>query len=272
VAGRLAALCATGEERTRLAHRLARLALQEQEVIAGSRRIDRDLPERVDELADCLRAVLRDCVVGHLRGDLVDLAEEILDGVADEARPAPAGWPSEREAGRGAASRAPLAGPTRPSAGAGSPAGAGPSADEAPSLEDPSPAEATAGGTASAASPPSAGVPSPSAAASPSDAAAPHPSPRFTIDDAIDADAGVRAPHGAADDLDSVVPEFRPTGEPYPAALRPLDPTGEIRASRRAPRASDLWLDVTWDDAQLGEPQDDEDDDEPGPWPVSDAG
>ncbi|MFA4929784.1 MAG: hypothetical protein WC558_14805, partial [Patulibacter sp.] len=81
---RLAALCATGDERTYLARRLARLALQEQEVIAGSRRIDRELPEQVDELADCLRAVLRDSVCGHLSGDLVEIAEEILDGLADE--------------------------------------------------------------------------------------------------------------------------------------------------------------------------------------------
>jgi hypothetical protein len=99
LAGRLAALCAVGDERTVLARRLARLALQEQEVIAGSRRIDHDLPERVDELADCLRAVLRDCVVGHLRGDLVELAEEILDGVVDAPRPAPGGWPSEHVIG-----------------------------------------------------------------------------------------------------------------------------------------------------------------------------
>jgi hypothetical protein len=84
LAGRLAALCATGDERTYLARRLARLALQEQEVIVGSRRVDRDLPEQVDELADCLRAVLRDSVCGHLSGDLVEIAEEILDGLADE--------------------------------------------------------------------------------------------------------------------------------------------------------------------------------------------
>jgi hypothetical protein len=77
---------------------------------------------------------------------------------------------------------------------------------------------------------------------------------------------------GAADDdLSSAVPEFRPSGEPYPAALRPLDPTGEIRASRRTPRPEQLWLDVTWDEPQLREPTDDDDDDATGPWPVSEA-
>ncbi|MBF6621767.1 MAG: hypothetical protein ITG02_16260 [Patulibacter sp.] len=96
LAGRLAALCATGDERTYLARRLARLALQEQEVIAGSRRVDRELPEQVDELADCLRAVLRDSVCGHLSGDLVEIAEEILDGLADEPASPRDAWREEQ--------------------------------------------------------------------------------------------------------------------------------------------------------------------------------
>ena len=188
LAGRLAALCAVGDERIALARRLARLALQEQEVIAGGRRIDRDLPDRVDELADCLRAVLRDCVVGHLRGDLVELAEEILDGVAEDAH-AGSPWPATGRAG------------------------------SAPAVVDAVP----------------------------------------TVD-AFE----VPLPD-AADDLESVVPEYRPR----PDALRPLDPTGEIRASRRTPRRDDLWLDVTWDGPELEEPKDD--DDSTGPWPVSEA-
>lgn len=96
LAGRLAALCAVGDERTYLARRLARLALQEQEVIAGSRRVDRDLPEQVDELADCLRAVLRDSVCGHLTGDLVEIAEEILDGAVDAAESPRDAWRAEQ--------------------------------------------------------------------------------------------------------------------------------------------------------------------------------
>lgn len=288
LAGRLAALCATGEERTRLAGRLARLALQEQEVVAGSRRIDRDLPERVDELADCLRAVLRDCVVGHLRGDLVDLAEGILDGVADERRSAgmgrPAG-PAVLSPYRGAApdtfSDGPAGGASSdahrdaPAAGADidvrrdAPAAGADHHDgyrDAPAADADRDVAATEGRSPAAAS-----------GLRPSDPASRNPGPRPTIDDAVDADAGIVPPRrvrpDAPDDLGSIVPEFRPTGEPYPAALRPLDPTGEIRASRRAPRVEDVWLDVTWDDAQLGEPQDDdEDDDESGPWPVSEAG
>lgn len=84
LAGRLAALVAPDAERAGLARRLAALALTEQDVMAGSRRVGKDLPERVDELADCLRAVLRDCVCGHLSGDLVVVADEVLDGVVDE--------------------------------------------------------------------------------------------------------------------------------------------------------------------------------------------
>lgn len=190
LAGRLAALCAVGDERTALARRLARLALQEQEVVAGSRRVDRDLPELVDELADCLRAVLRDCVVGHLRGDLVELAEEILDGAVDQVRTHPG--PSEHEAG----------------------------------------------------------------------------TPR-TGERVLTVDGFESPTPGPEDDLESVVPEFRPSAAPWPAPLRPLDPEGEIRASRRAPQPQELWLDVTWDEPDLHEPQDD--DDSTGPWPVSEA-
>ncbi|MEV4423019.1 hypothetical protein AB0L40_24020 [Patulibacter sp. NPDC049589] len=283
LAGRLAALCAVGDDRARLSRRFARLALQEQEVVAGSRRIDRDLPDRVDELADCLRAVLRDCVVGHLRGDLVELAEEILDGVVDEARTAPAGWPSERVSGTAARDALTGVGPAfddeeldfddlEPDDD-----GLGQDLDE---LERHVPgAERSSGRTVDDAIDAEAyPVTSPEdpRAARPivSDAEAERRVPGAGDPDgpAIHRAERPASPRGAGrEDLDSEVPEFRPTGEPYPAALRPLDPDGEIRASRRRERPQQLWLDVTWDEPQLHEPADEDDDDSTGPWPVSEA-
>lgn len=320
LAGRLAALCATGEDRTALARRLARLALQEQEVVAGSRRIDRDLPDRVDELAECLRAVLRDCVVGHLRGDLVEIAEGILDGVADEARPAPAGWPSERPAGsahRRLHAPAWTSVEDEPYAPAHDDADQdtgdrdvaalyededtfdeGPAFDVAPAADVPSaPAD-------EAAAPLDAPAPEPSPVA---DAAPPMPprirEPTFGMPPYVEpgdthpADGPAwgdgRRPDGhtpatgrTPEGLDAPVPEyaapspFRPRDaggadgdEPddgRPARIRSLDPTGEIRASRTRPAPPrDLWLDVTWDEPQMGDGSDD--DDSTGPWPVSEA-
>ncbi len=85
LAGRLAALVAADGERAALTSRLAGLAVAEEEIMAGRRRLPASLPAQVDELADCLRAVLRDCVCGHLEGDLVELAEDVLEGaIADE--------------------------------------------------------------------------------------------------------------------------------------------------------------------------------------------
>jgi hypothetical protein len=350
LAGRLAALCATGDERTALARRLARLALQEQEVVAGSRRIDRDLPDRVDELAECLRAVLRDCVVGHLRGDLVEVAEGILDGVADEARPAPAGWPSEREAG---SARRRLHAPVWMPA-AEEPYGPADDAvayddaaelddedtfEDAPGFEDEDTFEEGPGfededavaedaafeeGPAFDVARPAAGAPSASAAPQPSaeaevdadrdadavpaaDAAPPMPprirEPTFgmppyvapgeahTADGARPGDQRLPEGHTPAtgrtpEGLDAPVPEYAPptpfrprdAGAPgddapddgRPARIRPLDPTGEVRAARLRPAPPrDLWLDVTWDEPQMGEQGDD--DDSTGPWPVSEA-
>jgi hypothetical protein len=362
LAGRLAALCATGDERTALARRLARLALQEQEVVAGSRRIDRDLPDRVDELAECLRAVLRDCVVGHLRGDLVEIAEGILDGVADEARPAPAGWPSEREAGTAHRRlHAPVWTPAteEPYAPADDAVAYDDAAEvedadedtfeEAPGFEDEDTFEEGPGfdeehgvedegafdeGPAfdvapSGAQAPSGGGPQPSVDAhalrgpDPRDAdAAPAPAadavppmppkirePTFgmapyvppgdapaahdghPVDEWHPGDERLPGGHTPATGrtpagLDGPVPEYAPptpfrsrdAGTPggdapddgRPARIRPLDPTGEIRAARLRPAPPrDLWLDVTWDEPQMGEKGDD--DDSTGPWPVSEA-
>lgn len=78
LAARLAALCATPEHRASLTDRtLAAIALERQAIQgtavehAGSLALARDL-------ADHLRALLRDVICGHLPADLVSLADELL--------------------------------------------------------------------------------------------------------------------------------------------------------------------------------------------------
>jgi hypothetical protein len=117
LAGRLAALCATPERRLALTERTVQAMALERAVIAGGdagRAGGRLLAE---EIADHLRALLRDVICGHLDPDLVGLADELL--LAD--RPAPAPVPG--------ASRAPVADAS------------GPSSSESELLGDPGEAE-----------------------------------------------------------------------------------------------------------------------------------
>lgn len=78
LAGRLAALCATPEQRTALTERTLRAIALEREAIAGTS-VERasDLAVARD-LSDHLRALLRDVVCGHLPSDLISLADELL--------------------------------------------------------------------------------------------------------------------------------------------------------------------------------------------------
>jgi hypothetical protein len=78
LAARLAALCATPEDRRALAERTLRAIALERQVVAGS------APQRTSsinlarELSDHLRALLRDVVCGHLPAHLGSLADELL--------------------------------------------------------------------------------------------------------------------------------------------------------------------------------------------------
>lgn len=80
LAGRLAALCATPERHSELLQRtLAAIELEREKIVgatvqrAGSLAIARDL-------ADHLRALLRDVICGHLQPDLAGLADRLLLG------------------------------------------------------------------------------------------------------------------------------------------------------------------------------------------------
>jgi hypothetical protein len=87
LAQRLAVICAGPEDRSALAQRVARAIILEREVITGVApdEADRAHPVNalVDELAEHLRAVLRDALCGHLDADLCAVADELLAEAAD---------------------------------------------------------------------------------------------------------------------------------------------------------------------------------------------
>jgi hypothetical protein len=83
--GRLAALCATGDERAGLAARMAHTAALERAIVTGLAR-DPSVDVLVAELSGHLRALLRDVLCGHLDPDLRVVADEMLGvGTSPEA-------------------------------------------------------------------------------------------------------------------------------------------------------------------------------------------
>jgi hypothetical protein len=85
LAQRLAILCAQPEDRTALAERTAHAISLERAVIAGLAPADHGADGLVDELADHLRALLRDVLCGHLDADLRTVADELLAEAAATA-------------------------------------------------------------------------------------------------------------------------------------------------------------------------------------------
>ncbi len=88
--GRLAALCATPEQRQALTERTLQALALERAVISGSAEEHAANEMLADAIADHLRALLRDVICGHLEEDLAALADEIL-----LERDAPADVPAE---------------------------------------------------------------------------------------------------------------------------------------------------------------------------------
>jgi hypothetical protein len=88
--GRLAALCAEPDQRLRLTERMVSALARERAVIGGEA-VDSGAALRLcEEVANHLRALLRDVICGHLDEDLATLADEILlEGEAplEEAEP-----------------------------------------------------------------------------------------------------------------------------------------------------------------------------------------
>ena len=78
LARRLSALCATAEEREALCARVERALELEREVRAGGAAADAVEQESIArEMADHLRALLRDVICGHLQPELAKLADEL---------------------------------------------------------------------------------------------------------------------------------------------------------------------------------------------------
>lgn len=82
LAGRLAVLCARPEHRAELAERVAHAVSLERAMIAGLAPAATGVDGLVDELAEHLRALLRDALCGHLDHDLRAVADDLLDEAA----------------------------------------------------------------------------------------------------------------------------------------------------------------------------------------------
>ncbi len=90
LAGRLAALCAVPEQRLELTERIIAAIGLERAVITGGALKRAGGPALAKEVADHLRALLRDVICGHLASDLPALADELLSApeqAEDEAQP-----------------------------------------------------------------------------------------------------------------------------------------------------------------------------------------
>lgn len=76
--GRLAALCATAQERVALTERVAQAVSLERAVISGTAPRSPAVDALIEELLGHLRALLRDVLCGHLDADVRALADRLL--------------------------------------------------------------------------------------------------------------------------------------------------------------------------------------------------
>lgn len=75
---RLALICAHPDERAKLAERVAIALTLERSVITGMSAADEYATQLVADMAEYLRALLRDALCGHLEPDLVGVADAVL--------------------------------------------------------------------------------------------------------------------------------------------------------------------------------------------------
>jgi hypothetical protein len=90
LAGRIAALCATPEDRGKLTKRMTKAQALERAVIDGTADERAGGLALAQDVADHLRALLRDVICGHLDPNLAVLADELLaapEDAKDEASP-----------------------------------------------------------------------------------------------------------------------------------------------------------------------------------------
>lgn len=91
LAGRLAALCAMPEHRLALTKRIVQAVALEHDAIAGGAVKPATAQALAEDVANHLRALLRDVICGHLMPDLVTLADELLEAperLEQDERPA----------------------------------------------------------------------------------------------------------------------------------------------------------------------------------------
>lgn len=79
LAGRLAALCATAEQRGELTERMVRAVALERSLIAGTAAKSATSQSLAEDVANHLRSLLRDVICGHLDPDLAVIADELLE-------------------------------------------------------------------------------------------------------------------------------------------------------------------------------------------------
>jgi hypothetical protein len=80
LAGRLAALCAIPDARLQLTERIVQAIALERSAIAGTAVRNAAGRALAEDVADHLRALLRDVICGHLEPDLAEIADQLLDG------------------------------------------------------------------------------------------------------------------------------------------------------------------------------------------------
>ncbi len=85
LAQRLSVICAPPAERAGLAERTAHVISLERAVITGLAAASTGVDVLVDELAEHLRAILRDVLCGHLDADLCSVADDLIGEAADSA-------------------------------------------------------------------------------------------------------------------------------------------------------------------------------------------
>lgn len=88
LAQRLSMICAAPDERAALAERTAHAISLERAVIAGLAPANAGVDALVEELAEHLRAILRDVLCGHLAADVRGIADDLLAEAAEAAEAA----------------------------------------------------------------------------------------------------------------------------------------------------------------------------------------
>jgi hypothetical protein len=95
----VAALCATPERRLALTERTVHAIALERSVIKGTANAQPGAHSLSEDIADHLRALLRDVICGHLDTDLVGLADELLLGEPPASHEEPEARSTEPVAG-----------------------------------------------------------------------------------------------------------------------------------------------------------------------------